>query len=156
MRIIVSNDDRLKLQQESITVGCVQPAYQPYVFGGHQVSVLVVGPVQWGPMNKFEQVSMAGTRGWSSCPCLEEGLEPGQGDPVSWVMVTWGPLPLSHCGQTDTHEWKHYLPATSLAGIKNLAYTWRIPKVKIFKNLSLFLHHCIFTMHRPRVHSISQ
>ena len=32
----------------------------------------------------------------------------------------------------------------------------RIQKLKIVKNPSLFLHQCTFTMHRPRVHSISQ
>ena len=33
---------------------------------------------------------------------------------------------------------------------------WRVPNVKIVKNPSLVVLHCTFTMHRPRVHSISQ
>ena len=33
---------------------------------------------------------------------------------ASWVMVTWGP-PRGHT-HTQTQLWKHYLPATSLAG----------------------------------------
>ena len=32
----------------------------------------------------------------------------------------------------------------------------RILKVKIVKNLSLFLHQCTFKMHRPKLYSISQ
>ena len=35
---------------------------------------------------------------------------------ASWLIVTWDlPLPW-----TDTHDWKHYLPATSLAAAKNI------------------------------------
>ena len=40
---------------------------------------------------------------------------------ASWVMVTWRPPspPLWTDRQTDRHEWKHYLPTTSLVGVKN-------------------------------------
>ena len=34
------------------------------------------------------------------------------------VAVTWGPFP---CEQTDTHDWKHYLPTTSLVGGNKIA-----------------------------------
>ena len=42
-------------EQENIPVGCVLHACQPYMLGGHQISVLVGG---MGPqVNKCEQVS---------------------------------------------------------------------------------------------------
>ena len=53
---------------------------------------------------------------------------------------------LSHYDNVNV-KWSHYEFSVVLMCI---------PKVKIVKNLSLFLHQCTFTMHRPRVHSKSQ
>ena len=39
-----------------------------------------------------------------------------------WYTFPWFRLP-SQCEQTDWHDWKHYLPATSLAGGK--CTSWR-------------------------------
>ena len=51
-----------------------------------------------------------------------EGLGPGGpctvGFNASWVMVTIGP-PVNR--QTARHEWKHYLPTTSLVGGNNIS-----------------------------------
>ena len=33
-----------------------------------------------------------------------------------------------------------------------LCHCYRIPKVKIVKNLLLFLYQCTFTIHRPRLY----
>ena len=55
-------------------------------------------------MNKFEQASSDGHQ-----MSLVGGAVRSN---ASWVLAIWGPL----CGQTDTHERKHYLPATLLAG----------------------------------------
>ena len=40
------------------------------------------------------------------------GMVPGEGD----MVLGYGSTPL--CGQNDTRPWKHYLPASSLAGDK--------------------------------------
>ena len=78
--------------------------------GIHQISAPVVGrgerwAVQWGPqINNFEQVSSLGYQ----MSLAREG--------ASRVMGNghMGPP----CGRTDTHDWKHYIPATSLTGGK--------------------------------------
>ena len=55
-------------------------------------------PVQWGPMS----------RGWGlGCLCTVRSN-------ARWVMVTLNPLWEDRL--TSTHNWKHYLPTTSLAG----------------------------------------
>ena len=88
--------------------------------------------VWWGP--KCTSMSM-----WGSMPerwgSMYEGeLEPELGAQMtymwSWVMVTWVP---SVNRQTDRHDWKHNLPATSysshLAHIymdANAVFLWKI------------------------------
>ena len=84
-------------QQESIPVGCVPPACQPYVLWWSP-DVRTGGP----QVNKFEQVfsnchqmSLAG--GWAGgVTCLvSRGGDEARACTVrsnaSWVMVTWGP-----------------------------------------------------------------
>ena len=68
--------------------------------------------VQWGPM------SVGRTGG----PCTV-------GCNVSWPMVTWTPPN----GQKDTHEWQHYLPATSLADSNNSKNwtTWSLRQLRL-------------------------
>ena len=70
--------------------------------------------LQWWPPDVTSrgpwsgQVPMSGRRA---------GPGPGESCTVRshapWIMVTWGPPPPQW---TDRHDWKHYLPATSLAG----------------------------------------
>ena len=45
---------------------------------------------------------------------------------------------------------------SNLSNFEGQSKHQRIPKMQIVKNMSLFLHQCTFTMHRPRVHSTSQ
>ena len=80
-------------QQESIPVGCILPACQPYVFWWPPLDVRTgegVGPQE----NKFEPLSsddhhmpVAGEK----VRCLVSGGRVGPN--ASWVMVTWGPQP---------------------------------------------------------------
>ena len=74
-------------------------------------------PVQWGSMSRLDQgqgqwsldsevqcPEGTGTRAeWWSCTVRSN---------ASWVMAT--PPPVGR--MADKHDWKHYLPATSLAG----------------------------------------
>ena len=74
-------------------------------------------------MNKFEQVSSDGHQISLAGDCMSDR---GQGDctvrfNALWVIVTLGPPP-PHCGQTDIHLRKHYLPTTSLTGCKCYYY----------------------------------
>ena len=84
----------------------------------------------WGgghpQVNKLEQVSSDGHK--MSLVGGGAGTGVGAGGFHVWCRgpVKWGPMhhgqwsngDPSPCGLTDTHEWKHYLPSTSLAGGK--------------------------------------
>ena len=61
------------------------------------------------------------TVGASATRCQCRGVGCSMRSKALWAMVTRGPP----CGQTDTHEWKHYLLPTSLAGSNNsLSIAW--------------------------------
>ena len=86
------------LNQENIPGEYVPPACaDPVCYNRHQISA----PVEGSEVNTFEQISIM-ARG----PCTVRSKQ-------SRVMVTWDPH-----GQNDwlmeRHDWKHYLPATSL------------------------------------------
>ena len=78
-------------EQESIAVGCVLPACQPYV------------------------IRCQGEGGGGKCPGLMSG---GRGYPTYPMMhVMYIPLPPAAVDRvTDRHLWKHYLPQASFAG----------------------------------------
>ena len=88
-------------------------------------------------MNNFEHVQRPGVWGgsWEGCQCGKGAKARGKLFPsehvwtcrgrgevlhltldwpmISWVVVIWRPTVIK---QTDRHDWKHYLPTTSLAG----------------------------------------
>ena len=72
---------------------------------------------------------------------------------ASWVMVTCGPLWIEIL--TDTHNWKHYLPATSLTGGNNFRRNsqrlrmpgWGIFKMNISTRSSLWVLHVRYLKH---------
>ena len=67
--------------------------------------------VQWGPSwTSLNIPGGAGPGGWDQGGSCMVRFN------ASWEMVTWGTL----CGQTDRHDWKYYLPATSLADGNNI------------------------------------
>ena len=83
------------------------------------------GPVEWGPSWTSLNVSKGSL--YSEILFLEGGVVPAQWGPggpcmvrsnASRVMVTWDPP------NRKTHDGKHYLRGTSLAGGKN-CHTWR-------------------------------
>ena len=86
----------------------------------HQMSVLV-GAVVGPQRNNFEQVSSGGHQ---MSIARGEGFMSDSGQAGAGGPVQWGTM---HRGQwsmgvpvllTDRHEWKHYIPVTSLAGDK--------------------------------------
>ena len=128
-------------KQESIPVGCVLPTCANCTcFSSHQVSEVVEGP----EVNRFEQVSSDGCQmslvggvpvQWGHMS--RGGLGPGGPCPLrsyvhrragagGWGPVQWGPMHHRYWSHgtpsplwTDRHDWKHYLPATSLMGCNN-------------------------------------
>ena len=60
-------------------------------------------PVRWGPH--------VGSRLWLELGGRGRGYQVNKFKHVQ-VVITWGP----RCGETDRHDWKHYLLATSLTG----------------------------------------
>ena len=119
-----TGDVRL-FKQESIPVGCVPPACPNCIsFNSYQMSVLMgKGVLKWTSLNRSPVLvtrchyhrARADGGLYSEVPCLGGG-----------VHVQWGPMPRGEelglwgpCSMTDNHDWKHYLPATSLAGGNN-------------------------------------
>ena len=105
------------------------------------------GAVQWDPMKKFEQVtsdghqiSLAGGHvpylraAWGS-PFPMSGGGQGRRGPIQWGPMHQGqwshgdPTPLYRTTdrQTDRHYWKHYLPATLLAGANKKKFLFPMP-----------------------------
>ena len=93
--------NRLFLKQESIRVGCVPPVCADRTcFNSHQMSAPVDGGESSTELNKFEQVSgvdQMSLAGGEWLPRAYVGVGGGGSSTmrsnVSWVMVTWGPLP---------------------------------------------------------------
>ena len=81
---------------------------------------VLVGAVVGPQRSNFEQVSSGGHQ---MSIARDEGVHVRLGAGWGWGPVQWGTM---HHGQwsmppillTDRHEWKHYIPATSLAGDK--------------------------------------
>ena len=82
-------------------------------------------PVQWG--RSWASLNMF--RGRQGLVCEDSTCDKGMGVPVWWWWC-WGldggglalygdPTCKQNGRQTDRHDWKHYLPATSLAGGNN-------------------------------------
>ena len=163
MLTIISICDRFKLQQESIPTRCVPPACQPYVLSVCVcVGVGVHIEVQWTSLNgSSEDVTNGGTGpwlGWRGVPmshiwshCQGGSCIIGNGRmeiPLSLLPVDR----LTHLSENITFQQLH-LRALKFS-IMHVWDTWRVPKLKVFKNPSLL--HRTFTMHRPRAHSINQ
>ena len=76
---------------------------------------------QWGKVLKWTSLNKFPIFPWS--PVSKDGPGGGGGfcklkSNTSWVMVTWK-TPDSQT-ETHTHVWKHYLHATSLAGVNKV------------------------------------
>ena len=112
-------------------VGCILPALKPYVF---QLPPLDVSPrgcvapemitgLQWSPLDVTSDGGNSrggyfwggGPKGWV---CLG-GVVPTMW-PIPWCMQ----CTYSLSRQNDRLPWKHYLPATSLAGGNYSRYKW--------------------------------
>ena len=118
----VVNVNDIYQQEKDIPVGCVPPACADCAdsFNGHQMLLLGgghlptrtgVGPVQWGLMNKFEQVSsdgwqmsLAGGQGWGAeSSQVSYGCQEGLYREVKCIMGN-GQIGTSSCVQTNTHH----------------------------------------------------
>ena len=102
--------------QESIPVGCVQPACQPCMFSWlrHQMSV-PVGVTKWTGSQWLPPDVTSRVPGGPMSHVWEVGVSMshvcGVRSNVSWVMVTRAPPVVTY-----RHGWKHYIPATMLVG----------------------------------------
>ena len=135
-----------KMEQEIIPVWCTPPSCTNLTFfNSNQVSALVVGSWSdqvWKVSIDCHQMSLAGV------PCtVRSHVWRGLGlgglwtvrSNASWVMVTRNSV-------VDKHDWKHYLPATLLAGGNHHHFL----RVWSFRFLETRSPDVAFWSHRPQ------
>ena len=87
-----------------------KPLFQPVPLG-----VEVGVPVWWGPSWTNLNMSGGGVPVWSGPSWTSSNMSGGRAGWIPWGGGGLGRDKWTH-RQTDTHNWKHYLSATSLAG----------------------------------------